>query len=275
VLQFSLNHMTVKALPYSELLGTAASLNCAGVEIRNDIAHALFDGNTAEKGREAAQQASLTIFALAEVKAFNHFTDDTKVQAIALMDMAVACGAKGIALIPRCDGQGTDSSERIPNLVNALTQLKPLLAKRALIGFVEPLGFVHSSLRFKAEAIQAIAMCDGQNEFQLVHDTFHHYLAGGGPVFPDSTGMVHISGVNDTSLAIEEINDSHRVLVDPQDRLGNIEQLQMLIDGGYTGPVSMEAFAPTVHALKNPLDALGKSFNHIVMSLKEKSCHVV
>jgi len=103
----------------------------------------------------------------------------------------------------------------------------------------------------------------------LVHDTFHHYLAGGGPVFPDMTGMVHVSGVTDNTLALQDIKDEHRVLVNEHDRLENIVQLRTLVDGGYAGPVSMEVFSPDVHALINPAIALRESYDYITSAIKE------
>jgi len=268
VLPFSLNHMTVKAMSFSSLLDSAKALGCAGVELRNDLATPLFDGANAEQAGKVVADAGLNVFAVAEVKAFNHFTEDTRNKAIALMDTATACGAKGIALIPRCDGQGIKKSERINALKHALSELKPLLAMRKLIGFVEPLGFEQSSLRFKSEAVDMINECDASDQFQLVHDTFHHYLAGGGPMYPDMTGMVHVSGVVDHSLAAQDINDAHRVLVDQHDRLENIGQLQALTTGGYAGPISMEAFSPVVHALSDPTVKLAESFKYITGAMK-------
>ena len=58
--------------------------------------------------------------------------------------------------------------------------------------------------------------------------TFHHHLAGGGPVFARQTGIVHVSGVIDPVLASSQMSDADRVLVDAADRLGNITQIQAL-----------------------------------------------
>ena len=87
-----------------------------------------------------------------------------------------------------------------------------------------------------------------EGRFKLVHDTFHHHLAGGGPIFPEHTGIVHISGVVDPALKPEEMQDGHRILVDADDRLGNIEQIRALLDAGYDGAFSYEPFSPEVHA---------------------------
>ncbi len=63
------------------------------------------------------------------------------------------------------------------------------------------------------------------------------------------------------------MKDADRGLVDPQDRLGNVEQIRALFAGGYDGPVSMESFSPNVHALTEPEAALRASFEFIRTSI--------
>jgi 2-keto-myo-inositol isomerase len=101
------------------------------------------------------------------------------------------------------------------------------------------------------------------SQFKLVHDTFHHTLADGGPIFPQHTGIVHISGVADQSLRIDQMEDEHRVFVDENDRLGNIEQISALLAAGYTGAISFECFSPQTHALVDPYTEIKRSFDYI------------
>lgn len=96
-----------------------------------------------------------------------------------------------------------------------------------------------------------------------MHDTFHHTLAGGGPLFPDHTGIVHISAVVDPALSTGEMEDAHRVLVDERDRLGNVEQIAALLAAGYDGPISYECFSPETHAMADPLTELRRSFEFV------------
>ena len=70
------------------------------------------------------------------------------------------------------------------------------------------------------------------------------------------TGLVHISGVTDAAVSVPDMRDPHRVLVDRDDRLGNIAQIRALLAGGYAGPFSFEPFAPAVHALASPGEAV-------------------
>jgi len=138
----------------------------------------------------------------------------------------------------------------------ALDALVGILKGRGLTGLVEPLGFPVSSLRTKAEAIAAMTEADENGVFALMHDTFHHHLAGETQFYPHRTGLVHVSGVTDPGLAVAEMLDAHRVLVDGDDRLDNLAQVRALLAGGYDGPFSFEPFADSVHALADPEAAL-------------------
>jgi len=52
-------------------------------------------------------------------------------------------------------------------------------------------------------------------------------------------------------------------LVDEQDCLGNIDQINTLIEMGYTGPISMECFSTETHRLPKLADELGRSLNFV------------
>lgn len=267
----ALNHMTAPSMRYSDLLALAVDTGCVGVEFRNDLPGGLFDGDTPEQASQAAVSAGVDILTIAEIKSFNDWSDAKASEADALMKVATACGAKAISLIPRNDGLGLGNGERQANLRIALRELKPMLVEHDLLGFVEPLGFEHCSMQYKSEAVEIIEALRAEDRIKLVHDTFHHHLAGGGPVFADHTSIVHISGVVDPGLSILEMGDAHRMLVDGRDRLGNIAQLEQLIADGYSGPISFEAFAPEVHNYSDPKSEILRSFSFIETSLGEKA----
>ncbi len=260
---FALNHMTVARLSFHDLVALAAQLGCIGIELRNDLSQPLFDGLDPARAGARIRENGLRLLAVAEVKRFNDWSADKEAEALALMRIANAAGAEAISLIPRNDNQGMGNGERQAALRVALKALKPMLEDHGLIGLVEPLGFETCALRYKAEAVEAIEAVGGKGRFRLVHDTFHHALAHGGPFFPDHTGIVHVSGVVDQTLGLSDMRDPHRVLVTPGDRLGNVEQIAALQAAGWDGPVSFEAFSPAVHALSDPAGALRASMNHL------------
>ncbi|SMD06546.1 TIM barrel protein [Primorskyibacter flagellatus] len=260
MLKRALNHMAAPNLEWQGFVALAASLNCVGVEFRNDLGRDLFEGATPEDVGAACSARGLKILALAEVKAFDDWSDEKQAEAASLMTIARACGAERISLIARNDGINTGKSERNAALKVALDALAPMLAKNNLIGLIEPLGFESCALRYKDEVVEAIHLLGSDAPFQIVHDTFHHALAGGGALFPNETGIVHVSGVTKTGIAVTDFQDPDRELVTSGDRLGNIEQVAELLRKGYDGAISFEPFSPQVHGLAHPRSAYEASF---------------
>ena len=271
MVQFAINHMTVRHRSWPVLLDMAASLGCIGVEVRNDLGSLLFDGLSTSAAMDLAGEKGLRILALAEVKMFNDWSDARETQAQALMETAAACGAEAIALIPRNDGQRLGEAERRNDLQTGLRALKPMLNEHGLTGLVEPLGFASCGMRLKSEAVSAIDAEDGGDTFKLVHDTFHHSLSGETDLFAERTGIIHVSGVTDPSLDSDQMQDAHRVLVDANDRIGNITQLQQLLAQGYDGPISFEVFAPEIHDITDPKVALSRSIQFIESRLQARA----
>ena len=265
---FSVNHMTMANASYQELLDVASGLSCVGVELRTDLAGELFSGSSAKAAAISAQSKGLRILALSEVKAFNDLSNEKLEQAESLMKIARDCGAEAISLIPRNDGQFTEKTVRKTHLMQALVALEPLLHSYNLIGMIEPLGFEESSLRYKSDVVDVIESLNVTGRFKIVHDTFHHHLSGEDAFYPAHTGIVHISGVVDSSLERHQMQDAHRVLVDESDCLHNMEQIKALLAGGYAGPFSYEAFSPEVHTFTDPRAELFGTFNHITSSLQ-------
>ena len=263
MIDFALNHMTVPTASWSALIDIAARLGCVGIEVRNDLGRPLFDGRAPEEAGEMARDKGLRILCVSEIKQFDAWDDDRALEARSLAGIAAAADAEAVCLIPRNDGTGTREGERRANLRDALREIRPMLEDAGLAGLVEPLGFESCALRHKSEAVEAIEDLGAAGTFRLVHDTFHHHLAGGGPLFPDHTGMVHVSGVVDPDLTVSEMEDGHRILVDERDRLGNTGQIAALMAAGYAGPVSFEVFAREVHDIDDPVAALGVSMELI------------
>lgn len=263
MMHFALNNMTVPGFDPVSFLRLASELDCTGVEFRNDLKMPLFVDVEPELVRDLAQELSIEIIALAEVKAFNDVSPSMRSRASELILLAERCGAKSISLIPRVGGAKVERSEQKQKLHDAILALKPLLENKDIVGLIEPIGFSNSTLRFKEDVVEIIEMLDAADCFKIVHDTFHHHLADAGPFFAEHTGLVHISGVCNANLTKSEMRDHHRELVDVNDMLGNIEQIRELTSKGYTGAISFEAFSPDFHSLSDPKAELLRSFNFI------------
>jgi len=264
LLSFAINHMVAPRKSFAELVELARALGLGEVEIRNDLEGVpISDGTPPERIRELAEAGGVRILSINALQRFNDWNDARAAEAKALARYAQGCGAAALVLCPVNDvGYRLTEGERQDRLRRALRGLAPILAGAGIMGLVEPLGFEESSLRLKADAVEAIEELDLGDRFRLVHDTFHHYLAGEVRMFPDWTGLVHISGVDDESLPLSRIRDEHRVLVGPGDILGNIGQIVALMEG-YSGPYSFEPFAASVHASRDIAGALERSMHLI------------
>ena len=251
--------MTAPKLGWQAFLDLAQDSGCVGVEFRNDLKGPLFDGADPLLVGGAVKARGFRLLALAEVKMFNAWSDAKRAEAEALMKIAVAAGAEAVSLIPRNDGVATERAESHKVTALALRELLPMLQTYGLKAMVEPLGFEVYSLKYKDVLADAVG---GHGTYFLVHDTFHHALACGGPIYPDLTGIVHVSGVKD-AIYVNDMRDLHRVLVDGDDMLGNVAQIRALRAAGYAGPVSYEPFAASVHDLADPKPALAASMEFI------------
>lgn len=267
---WALNQMTTPNLGYEAFLDLAKSLGCAGVEVRNDLARPLFDGLSPAQAGGIAKDRGLRLVGLSQVYPFNAWSGEIERKVRDLIAVAKEAGAETISLIPRNEGIGTAEAERKANLNTALAKILPVLEEADIVALVEPLGFPRSSLRYKSELIAAIDALQAAHRYRIVHDTFHHALADGGPIFPARTGIVHISAVVDPSLRLDQMEDEHRVLVNGQDRLDNVGQIAALQAAGYLGPISYECFSPQVHALKDPYQAIAASFAFIEAGVKQR-----
>lgn len=257
-MRFAMNHIAAPKKSLEDFLGMVKTLGVTEVEIRNDLPDVVGALSPAEV-KAAAQKAGVTILTINALYPFNVWSGDMPERAVALADYARDCGAQALVMCPLNDG----SEVAFDDLVAALRRMKPILEERGIIGLVEPLGFPVSSLRKKETAIRAIEAVGGEGVYKLMHDTFHHHLAGETEFYPDWTGLVHISGVVDPAVTMDAMLDGHRVLVDETDRLENIPQIKALLAAGYDGPFSFEPFSPEVHDVADSEAAIRRSMDYV------------
>jgi 2-keto-myo-inositol isomerase len=264
-LRFALNRMVAPRLSLPQFLQLAVSLNCDAIEIRNDLKNIeIEDCTPANHVRELCAAHGISVLSINALYPFDVWNDERRAQTIKLAAYARECGAQALVMCPL--NEITDSRneiQRAADLRTALIELAPILREYGILGFVEPLGFEECSLRLKRVAVDAIQAVGGLDVFRVVHDTFHHYLASEQEFFPELTGLVHISGVEDAEAPLATIRDSHRVLVGEGDILGNSAQIKNLLSTGYNGYLSFEPFAESVHSLADIKQALVASMTHL------------
>ena len=266
--RFALNHMAAPRLDFDRFFALSAALGCTDVEIRNDIAgQAMLDGTSPDLIRVAAARHGQKILTINALQRFNDWSPTRASEAEVLAKACARTGAAALILVPKNDGTGCGDGERKTNLAAALRGLAPILARHGIMGYVEPLGFEICSLRLKSEAAEVIHHLDLGDRFRLTHDTFHHHLAAEATLFPDLTGLIHISGVTDPGIATADMRDHHRVLVDGHDRIGNLTQIRALQAAGVTAACSFEPFAASVHDSATLQGDLSASMTYIRKAL--------
>ena len=266
---FALNHMACPTLSPLAMIEAAKNLGMEAVELRNDVKeNSVTDVETAKAVRAAAEAANITVLSINALYPFNVWNDERKAQAENMADVAAAAGAIGLVCCPLVDADDARSeAQRTADLEAALTDLKAILSERGLKGFVEPLGFPISTLRFKQEAIDAISAVGGEDTFGLVHDTFHHAGSSDPNFFPLQTGLVHISAVVDKDISFTDMLDGHREFVMDGDKLQSIAQMKTLFEGGYKGYISFEPFSDGVWQSTDPVGDIKASMDYIKSAL--------
>lgn len=264
-LRFALNRMVAPQLSLPEFLDLAVALEIDAVELRNDLEGVeIEDGTAPEQVRQWCAERGIRVLSINALYPFDLWNPERQRQLLQLAAYAVACGAEGLVLCPLNEAADSRTdAQRAAGLGQALGQIAPVLRRHGLRGLVEPLGFERSALRSKRVALEAMQACGGLDVLRLVHDTFHHTLAGQPELFAELTGLVHISGVETRGSSLAGLQDSHRVLVGEADVLGNPEQIAALLKGGYAGYLSFEPFAASVHELPDLRKALQASIDHL------------
>jgi 2-keto-myo-inositol isomerase len=263
--EFSLNRMSAPRMAFGAFAALCQRLGVQAIEIRNDLSGVeITDGTPASDIRGVVASSGLTILSINALQRFEQFDAERESEAIALARYAQQCGAHAVVLCPtNSRNDSRDATQRHHDLVHALKSLRPIFDDHGLVGLIEPLGFEECALRRKSDAVKAIYDAAGEQTYRLVHDTFHHHLSGEDIFFPDLTGLVHISGVEERDLSADRMRDGHRVLVGEADRLGNVRQLATLRSRGYDGPLSFEPFAQSIADSSDIESELKRSMTYI------------
>jgi len=248
-IRFALNRMVAPKLPLDGFLALANKVGAVAVEVRNDVDGKEFaDGTPAKELRERIADAGLEVASINALQRFNDWTPEREREATALIRYAADLGAPGIVMCPVIDANhGWSDAELEAKLRQSLKALKPIYADHRVVGYVEPLGMVDSTLRSQSPAVAAIGDVDGFGPLALCYDTFQYYRASDSKLFPQHIALVHISGITRTDLGREALTEPDRGFVDSNDICDNVGQLKQVRNVGYRGYVSMEPFDPAIH----------------------------
>jgi len=252
--RLALNHSLAPHLSIPEFLDFAAAAGVDAVELRNGMPPGWHlppaaDVTTYAPARIArlAADAGISVLTINALLDFNRWNAERAEQARALIATAAAAGIDAIVLCPTVAAPG----EAVPhsNLPSALDALIPLLTDAGIRGLVEPLGFPQASVRRAHDVDVCLRERGSPLCLGVVHDTFHHALAGAAGYSP-FIGLIHVSGVTRSDVPVAALGDEDRVLVTEVDTLASCAQIAAIgAGGGFAGnapAVSLEPFARSV-----------------------------
>lgn len=246
-LTLAMNRTCAPGRSLAEFIALAQAVGLRAVEIRNDIEGREFaDGTPAAEVKARLDEAGLKVASVNALQRFNDWNEDRAAEARHLVAYAAALGAPGMVLCPVHTPESWTEAEAEANLRDGLRNLAPILRDHGVTGYVEPLGMRHSTMKRQAMAVAAVSDIDGWDCYRLCYDTFQFFRCGDDRLFPDRIGLAHMSGIRRTDLAPDDLTEPDRGLIFPDDRVGNIRQLQALQAAGYSGFVSIEPFSPDV-----------------------------
>jgi len=268
--RISLNRIIYPKLKLEDFFKLSKDLDLNKIELRNDLPGGkIIDDYTPEQLKELIKKYGVEILTINALQKFNlgAILPKTIEELKKLTDLSQFIGCKAIVLCPNNDMNDKRSSEEIfKETVKALKSFGPLFHDNGIQGYLEPLGFEECSLRSIVIAMEAIQE-SGYPVYKIVHDTFHHHI---GPDTLDTikndydisyTGLVHISGV-ESNIPVNEYRDEHRVLVTEQDRLQTKEQIELLLNLGYTGDISFEPFSKKVQEME--IEKIKSTIDHSI-----------
>jgi 2-keto-myo-inositol isomerase len=264
--RFALNRIISPSLGLGEFIKFTAARGLCQAELRNDLpgkprVSDIIDGLKPAEALKVARGEGVRIITINALQQFN--LKDKRAACLAeleqLLELAAAIECPALVLCPNNRAEDARSpAQKYLDTVDALRDYGPLFVKYGVAGYVEALGFGISSLASLPAAVAAIK-ASGYGCYRTLLDSFHHYIGpDDGSMFgmdglgasyePAYTGLVHISGVEDP-IPAEKMLDGNRVLVGPQDRMGNKTLIQRLDSLGYQGTFSFEPFGPAVQKL--------------------------
>ncbi|MDR2435215.1 MAG: TIM barrel protein, partial [Treponema sp.] len=264
--RFALNRIISPAMGLEEFIKFTAARGLSQVELRNDLPGKpnppdIIDGLKPAEALSIARGEGVRIITINALQQFNLGSKRSACLAELeqLLELAAAIECPALVLCPNNNPADTRTpGQKYLDTVEALRDYGPLFVKHGISGYVEALGFGISSLA-SLPVVAAAIKASGYGCYRALLDSFHHYIGpDDGSIFGMDglgasyelayTGLAHISGVEE-DIPAEQFLDGNRVLVGPNDRMGNKELIQRLDSLGYLGTFSFEPFSPAVQKL--------------------------
>lgn len=253
--RFCINRIAIPKLGLRDFYNVVSQMGLSFVELRNDLnGMGVIDDLSPKDAKNMASDIGVNVLTINTIQKFNLISHQEKTieEIKKMIELCKLIDCPAIVLCPDNDIDDQQNTQKyIENTAMSLKKYGALFKDAEILALVEPLGFeTTSSIRTKNMALEAInASGYDSSVYKIVHDTFHHHIAKEIECFANFTGLVHISGVNNTDIPIDQIHDKHRVLIDEKDILKNKKQMEIFESSGYKGCYSFEPFSKDIQDL--------------------------
>lgn len=256
---FCINRKAAPGLDLKDFIRMVADLGIKYIELRNDITgivdnSKILDNYQPEEIKDLLDEKGIQVV---DINAQGNMDLVTKLdENITSLEEMIRIGrvlkVKNILFCPvRDENDSRTSEEKYQGAVNNMKAYSNLLRENGMSGLLEPLGFMDSSLRTPWQA-QDVIKDAGVDNFKLVADNFHYYLANvtqkdfDTKVDPQMVGLVHLSSVINHKKR-EDLDDADRIMLDENDIMRADAHAKMFENSSYDGLYSFEPFSPELY----------------------------
>lgn len=261
--QMALNRKIAQQRPLAKFFQLAEAAGIHQVELRNDMttsdgSETVIDGMQVAELQTLKQKYDMQILTINAIQQFNNPAKLSKNRDLLtkLAELSAQIGNQAIIFVPEVNAQDKRTEQqRLDDAVSSLQVFGDILAAYHLTGFIEPLGFRASTMRYPWTALDAINL-SGRTEFKLTIDTFHFFLAHltaeqfKAGVDINRVGLIHLSGIEPIH-ALREVVDEDRILITERISCKILSRFICLRQWVYRGHYSFEPFSSRLAAETN------------------------
>lgn len=253
--RFCLNRKVAPAITLDKTIPLISNLRIKNIELRNDLYGApdnttILDHLPDTKVKQLLDDNNVAIETINAVGNMdNREMIDTNLQSLKqMLEMTKNLNLRNIIFCPdRSQDDQRSTQQRQDEVVANVQDYSQLLKQYNINGLIEPLGFLDGTLRFPWEG-QAVIDKAGVDNFKLVADTFHYYLANvteiefHNKVDVSYIGLVHLSSILDHKER-EKLDDQDRYMLDEHDIMDSVQIAHGIEAAGYQGLYAFEPFS--------------------------------
>lgn len=253
--RFCLNRKAAPSISLDQTIPSVSSLGINNIELRNDLYGApdnasILDDIDNSKVKDLLKKNHVSVESINAIGNTDkrEMVDENLQSLTEMLDIAKGLDIKNVIFCPvRSTDDTRSSSQREDDAVANLQEYSKVLKQYGVNGLLEPLGFTDSTLRTPWGG-QKVIEKTGVENFKIVADTFHYYLANVNEmdfhekVNPDFIGLVHLSSVI-AKKNRDSLDDQDRYMLDNGDVMNSAKWAKIIEESGYRGLYAFEPFS--------------------------------